>query len=95
MHCTLYYVERAMPHIYTPSGVGTDVQPVHIGFPMKEAVWRTNHGYDPVIRQHYLWSQSPTADSIRRYMYIHGSLMDYQNAGTKIGTLILLDQAKS
>ena len=25
---------------------------VHIGFPLKEAVRRTNHGYDPVIREH-------------------------------------------
>ena len=24
-----------------------------IGFPMKEALWRTNHGYDPTIRQHF------------------------------------------
>ena len=21
---------------------------VHIGFPMEEAVWRTNHGYDEI-----------------------------------------------
>lgn len=71
--------------MYTPNGTG-NVQPVHIGFPIKEAVWRTNHGYDPVIRQHFLWNQSPSSNSVRRYMYIHDAFIDYQNAGTKIGT---------
>ena len=74
--------------MYAPNGTG-NVRPVHIGFPMKEAVWRTNHGYDPVIRQHYLWSQSPSADSLRRYMYIHDAFIDYQTTGTKIGTCIM------
>ena len=87
VHCALCscHNNRESNATYTPSGMG-NAQPVHIGFPMKEAVWRTNHGYDPVIRQHYLWSQSPSADSIRRYMYIHDAFTDYQNAGTKIGT---------
>ena len=35
--------------------------PVRIGFPLGEAVWRTNHGYDPVIRANYLWSQAPNS----------------------------------
>jgi hypothetical protein len=58
---------------------------VHIGFPMKEAVWRTNHGYDPVIREHYEWSQSPSSWSMQRYMFIHNALATYQTEGKPIG----------
>lgn len=32
-----------------------------------QALWRTNHGYDPTIRAHYLWGQSPHENSIVRY----------------------------
>ena len=32
-----------------------------------QALWRTNHGYDPTIRQHYLWGQAPHDNSIVRY----------------------------
>jgi len=60
---------------------------VHIGFPMVEAVWRTNHGYDPVIREHYEWSQAPDSWSMQRYMFIHDQLLAYQNAGVAIGLL--------
>ena len=56
-----------------------------IGFPLAEAVWRTNHGYDPVIRAHYTWSQAPSSWSNERYRMIHGALLDYEAAGVKIG----------
>lgn len=59
--------------------------PIRIGFPLPEAVWRTNHGYDPVIRKNYEWSQSPKADSIVRYMLIHDALKDYHAKATQIG----------
>jgi hypothetical protein len=59
--------------------------PVHIGFPLAEAVWRTNHGYDPVIRQHYMWSQDPHSWSNERYMMIHDAILAYEAAGVKIG----------
>lgn len=61
------------------------VAPVHIGYPLPEAVWRTNHGYDPVIRKNYEWSQSPKADSIVRYMLIYNTLQDYHAKATQIG----------
>lgn len=61
--------------------------PVHIGAPLPEAVWRTNHGYDPVIRNNYEWSQSPKADSIVRYMLIHDALENYHANKTPIGEL--------
>lgn len=69
---------------YTPASGGTTV---HIGFPMKEAVWRTNHGYDPVIRQHFEWSQAPSSWSMQRYMFIHDALQTYEKEKTKIGKL--------
>ena len=62
-------------------------KPVHIGFPMKEAVWRTNHGYDPKIRAHYMWNKTSHAYpwSLQRYMFIHDALVDYQKGNVKIG----------
>lgn len=58
-----------------------------IGFPLPNALWRTNHGYDPVIRLHYLWSQSPSSWSMVRYMVGHDIILDYQNNGKLIGDL--------
>ena len=58
---------------------------VHIGFPLPESLWRTNHGYDPTIRKHYLWSQAPDSWSMQRYMFIHDAILTYQNEGTLIG----------
>ena len=57
------------PHDGTP--------PVHIGFPLHEALWRTNPGYDPVIREHFEWSQAPSSWSMKRYMYIYNALQEY------------------
>ena len=67
--------------MYTPSGGA----PVHIGFPMKDAVWRTNHGYDPVIMKNYEWSLDPSAWSVQRYMFIHEAIQSYGNGNVKIG----------
>lgn len=58
---------------------------MHIGSPLIEAVWRTNHGYDPVIRKQYEWSQSPKADSLVRYRIIYDALMDYHARSISIG----------
>lgn len=38
---------------------------VKIGYPLPEALWRTNHGYDPIIRQNFEWSQSPNSSTIK------------------------------
>ena len=67
---------------YTPASGGTSV---HIGFPLKQAVWRTNHGYDPVIRQHFEWSQAPNSWSMQRYMFIHDAFTTYEREDVKIG----------
>jgi hypothetical protein len=42
---------------------------VQIGFPREEAVYRTNHGYDPYTIQHYMWNETGAMDdSIDRYL---------------------------
>ena len=69
--------------MYSP-GHGSDVLE-HIGAPMEEALWRTNHGYDPRIRSHFEWSQAPSSWSVKRYMFIHNALKDYELANKKIG----------
>lgn len=50
-----------------------------------DAVWRTNHGYDPTIRKHYEWSDSPTSWTVERYFFIHDAIATYQTEDTKIG----------
>jgi hypothetical protein len=60
---------------------------VQAGFPLTEALWRTNHGYDPKIRQDFLWSQGPKTDSQYRYDIIHDQIAAYASAGTPIGPL--------
>jgi len=49
-----------------------------IGGPMPNALWRTNHGYDPKIQQDFMWSQSPTSNTVFRYMLIRQTLLDYE-----------------
>ena len=46
--------------------------------------------YDPVIRAHYEWSQSPSSWSMQRYMFIHDALTSYQAENKKIGENINL-----
>lgn len=58
---------------------------VPIGFPLPEAVWRTNHGYDPTIRAHFEWSQAPSSWSMERYAILHQSFLDLTAAGRLIG----------
>jgi len=55
-----------------------------IGFPMEEAVWRTNHGYDPIIREHFEYSQGPSTWSQERYMQVYDGFKYYENAGIKM-----------
>lgn len=80
--CLLIFLCSEAAATYTPPGGGA---PVQIGFPMAEAVWRTNHGYDPTIRKHYEWSQAPSSWSMQRYMFIHDALTTYQQENTTIG----------
>ena len=45
------------------------------GAPLTDAVYRTNHGYDPVTQDNYQWyGYHAYEDSKRRYMKIHDSV---------------------
>jgi len=60
---------------------------VQLGFPLKEAVYRTNHGYDPKIRENYEWNQSPSSWSMTRYMMFYNGFNYYSDAGIQLGEL--------
>jgi len=55
-----------------------------LGFPLEEALYRTNHGYDPMIRKHFLWNQAPGSWSMQRYMMFYHGFSYYESAGIKI-----------
>eukprot|EP01027_Heterolobosea_sp_BB2_P016936 GEZU01024037.1.p1 GENE.GEZU01024037.1~~GEZU01024037.1.p1 ORF type:complete len:527 (+),score=161.19 GEZU01024037.1:76-1656(+) len=56
-------------------------QKIQMGFPMKEAIWRTNHGYDPVIVDQQVAFPSPDDNSMIRYKIIHDGFAYYEEAG--------------
>ncbi|EDQ85377.1 uncharacterized protein MONBRDRAFT_38890 [Monosiga brevicollis MX1] len=55
-----------------------------IGEAIPDAVWRTNHGYDPEIREHFEWSMSPSSSTVFRYFIIHDALKQYEAEGQEI-----------
>merc|ERR1712146_871755 len=57
------------------------------GFPMPEAIWRTNHGYDPVFTATALPSAKPGSDSFVRYMLLHNTFNMYNATSTAIADL--------
>lgn len=77
-HYTAYFADNDVREANAIYQDNTTSSGVHIGFPLKEAVWRTNHGYDPTIRQHYEWSQAPSSWSMQRYMFIHEAFTSYE-----------------
>ena len=48
-------------------------QTEQIGYALENALYRTNHGYDPVIRSDYVWNLASGAgkSSLHRYMQIY------------------------
>ena len=45
---------------------------------MEEALWRSNHGFDPVINEHYTWNGTRALeDSQMRYDCIAGMLQTW------------------
>ncbi len=60
---------------------------VQLGFPLPEALFRTNHGYDPTFLKTALSHISETSDSFVRYKLIHDTLVQYENTQTVIGDL--------
>lgn len=56
-----------------------------IGVPRTEAVYRTNHGYDPYTISHYMWNDTGAyQNSIDRYLMFPEIFDDYTAANTKI-----------
>ena len=66
-----------------------DGERIQLGYPMKDAVYRTNAPYGNVTMKDYLWSIGATSNSQLRYRLIQQGFLDYQEAGVKVG----LDQA--
>jgi hypothetical protein len=57
----------------------------NIGAPREEAVYRTNHGYDPYTVQHYMWNNTGAYKySVSRYMLFPELLDNFKNGETKI-----------
>jgi len=62
--------------------------PVQIGYPMTEAVYRTNSPYDPKTREYFLWSQNPgtsNESSFHRYYDMYSCFSSYAERGIKVG----------
>ncbi len=56
------------------------------GFPLPEAVYRTNHGYDKVTQDSYQWyGYGAYEDSKRRYNDIHKLFAQYETDGVLVG----------
>ena len=56
------------------------------GFPLHEAVWRTNHGYDPAVMKMYQWyGNGAYKNSKDRYNVIHDHIDEYEKNAHLIG----------
>eukprot|EP00009_Paramoeba_aestuarina_P002976 CAMPEP_0201508122 /NCGR_PEP_ID=MMETSP0161_2-20130828/1571_1 /ASSEMBLY_ACC=CAM_ASM_000251 /TAXON_ID=180227 /ORGANISM="Neoparamoeba aestuarina, Strain SoJaBio B1-5/56/2" /LENGTH=457 /DNA_ID=CAMNT_0047902679 /DNA_START=184 /DNA_END=1560 /DNA_ORIENTATION=+ len=50
-----------------------------VGFPLPDALWRTNHPYDPALMNDYLWwGTSAYSSSQQRYMIAHDTILSYE-----------------
>merc|ERR1712137_105510 len=73
---------REAAALYYDSDIGKEIP---VGFPLEEALWRTNHGYDPVIREHYMWRGTHALRwSEERYMFAYESFKYYENSNIQI-----------
>jgi hypothetical protein len=56
------------------------------GFPLKDAVYRTNHGYDPVTQELYQWYGTHAySNSKARYNYFYDYFSQKEQAGSLLG----------
>mmetsp|Transcript_57157 Transcript_57157/g.134534 ORF Transcript_57157/g.134534 Transcript_57157/m.134534 type:complete len:492 (-) Transcript_57157:53-1528(-) len=68
--------------------------PERIGFPLPNAVWRTNHGYDPTWLKTAMRQNSPTSDTQVRYDLFHEALVNYERAGVRLSLLEAANMTK-
>lgn len=62
------------------------------GFPLPEALWRTNHPYDAFLSDNYLWwTFGAYRWSQQRYMFIYETILNYEQQGTPIGPIEALN----
>eukprot|EP00163_Fabomonas_tropica_P025887 TRINITY_DN4578_c0_g2_i1.p1 TRINITY_DN4578_c0_g2~~TRINITY_DN4578_c0_g2_i1.p1 ORF type:complete len:554 (+),score=148.91 TRINITY_DN4578_c0_g2_i1:61-1722(+) len=60
-----------------------------IGYPMPEALYRTNNGFDPKVMSNYVWNLAAGAgnDSEYRYQLIRNAFATYEVQGKKVGVV--------
>jgi len=66
---------------YTDPKTGKKTQ---MGWPLPNALWRTNHGYDPTIISKEIRQVHPNSDSEIRYMILANAFREYERRGIKI-----------
>lgn len=59
-------------------------QKYRAGFAMKQALFRTNHGYDPFINKYRTRLPSQTTSSMLRYMVMKNSILFYADLSKRI-----------
>jgi hypothetical protein len=70
-----------------PREAARNVNGTQYGFPLPEAVWRTNHGYDPTFLATAI-EPIPGPDTFARYMLLHDTFVYYASLGNMtIGAL--------
>lgn len=56
------------------------------GYPLKDALYRTNHGYDSVTQDHYQWyGYHAYLDSKQRYKKIYDYFVNYEESNVLVG----------
>eukprot|EP01132_Coremiostelium_polycephalum_P004340 gene4340-5432_t len=83
---TAFFTDNDPNELYIYTDPKTKLK-TQMGYPLPEAVYRTNHGYDSIIRANQYQLPTPTDDSMIRYMLFPEIFNDYQNAGKLIGEL--------
>jgi len=62
------------------------VNGTYYGSPLDEALWRTNHGFDPVFLGTAMYDK-PDTDTQTRYVLLHDSFVNYKDSKTPIDEL--------
>jgi len=83
---TAYFPDNSADerYVYTNTTNGATTQ---MGYPIPNAVFRTNHGYDTVIRANQYLTPKPTDDTMIRYMLFHDAFNYYETAQIEISEL--------
>ncbi|KNC55383.1 uncharacterized protein AMSG_11041 [Thecamonas trahens ATCC 50062] len=83
------YIFHADSPVEAAATIEYEGKTVQYGFPMTDAVYRTNAAYAPETRKYYSWSQSRMSNSELRYLLIRDGFVNYAEDGVLVG----MDQA--